>query len=1102
MEKRILRLLSVAKVSALCLLFGVSAQPQTVVNTGAISGVVYDASGAAVPSATVILRAVSTQSTQTHLATRDGTFLFPALPVGQYSLTIKASGFRTNEIRDITVRVGQSVQVETRLQLGVASSTIVVTARTPLLRSTEPTVSTVIDRNALDGVPLSGRRYTDFALLTPNASLDGQTGLVSFAGEQGGEDTGYANGNGANAFTVDGANATSTYFGNARGGERVPYIFGENSIQEFQVAVSPYLATYGGAATGFLNTVTKSGTDLFHGNAFYFNRNSGTGANSTINKEFGYPRSVDILQQFGASLAGPIVRERAWFFFDYEQQREKNPILVTNSDYQGLDQTAFGVPSSVELPAPNGPLPVPSSLSQADPSNPVYLQQVSNALNAIQSNLGTHSRYRNDLALLAKLDYQSASRHRFFLSLNLNRFDSPNGEITSSNIALFGISALADSHVRDYHASAGWTYTIGPNLVNEFHVSFARDDQYSPASGIVDPNLPSLVLSIPTNLVLGNAGFAGGRTNEAQWELGERLHYVHRRHHFQFGIEGNHTHVTDTAFGGFDPDAQKQNGTLLGTYAFSSFTNFALGVFDSFSQSAGNPNFTFDVPYVGFYAHDTFQVAPRLTLDIGIREDFQVYPQPNGNPAFPLTGQFPNQYQRIAPRLGSAWQPLERTVVRGGFGVFYENFDGLNYRNSVITNGVATQQSSVSIFYDPTLAPNQQTVTSPGRLTSGQVFSGSSDTLPNISLVDPSLRDPEVLQASLQLEREILRETVLSVGTMWTHGIHLISSSAYDLNLLPPAGTTTYIPCDSTSACNGKRIVLPNLDSGLLQEGRVSSRFGQINALISPGINNYNSLFVQLQRRFHSGLALQAGYTFSKNMMSNGVDFNNQFDFANTHAPYLLDQRHRLTIAAVYEPFAGRHFDNRWTQALASNWTVSSVMLFASGRPYAALLDVANGGSGAFGNIVRASALARALDSSGSGESNSVNNSAALQATANSALGIDGSGPSPTSGLNSFHGPWTQQIDLGISRRFAFSEHHSIFFQIQSFNLLNHANYYVQNGNGVDAVQYTPTGPTCGDGHTLNQTCYLVPNSNFRALQVINALNGPRVFQFALKYNF
>jgi hypothetical protein len=105
-------------------------------------------------------------------------------------------------------------------------------------------------------------------------------------------------------------------------------------------------------------------------------------------------------------------------------------------------------------------------------------------------------------------------------------------------------------------------------------------------------------------------------------------------------------------------------------------------------------------------------------------------------------------------------------------------------------------------------------------------------------------------------------------------------------------------------------------------------------------------------------------------------------------------------------------------------------------------------------------------------------------------------------GLNSFYGPWTQQVDLGISRRFLLTEHHSIALQVQAFNLFNHANYYVQNGNGVDAVQYMPTGPTCGDGQTRNQTCFLVPNSGFKSLQVINALNGPRVFQLALKYIF
>jgi hypothetical protein len=156
------------------------------------------------------------------------------------------------------------------LQPGSIGESVDVTATTPLLRTTESTLSTVINRSLLDGLPLSGRRYTDFALLTPNSSPDGQAGLVSFAGEQGGEDSGYANGNGANVFTVDGANATSVYFGNARGGERVPYVFGENSIQEFQVAVSPYSAAYGGGATGFLNTVTKSGADALHRKCILF----------------------------------------------------------------------------------------------------------------------------------------------------------------------------------------------------------------------------------------------------------------------------------------------------------------------------------------------------------------------------------------------------------------------------------------------------------------------------------------------------------------------------------------------------------------------------------------------------------------------------------------------------------------------------------------------------------------------------------------------------------------------------------------------------------------------------------------------------------------
>ena len=433
--------------------------------------------------------------------------------------------------------------------------------------------------------------------------------------------------------------------------------------------------------------------------------------------------------------------------------------------------------------------------------------------------------------------------------------------------------------------------------------------------------------------------------------------------------------------------------------------------------------------------------------------------------------------------------------------MFYENLNGLNYRNSVISNGLLTQQASVSLDYDPNQAPNQQLAVFPNQISDPSLFSA-----PDISLVDPHFRFPYVLQGSLQVEREILPETVVTIGTTWTHGIHLIASSAYDLNLSPPTGTTTYVRCsseaDDPGECSGPSVVLPNMDAGLLSEGRITSSFNQINALISPGLNNYNSLFAQAQRHFHQGFALQAAYTFSKNIMSHGVDFNNQFDFHNTHAPYLLDQRHRFSIAGTYAPDLGSSLQPGLLRGALSNWTVSTVMQFASGRPYAPLIDTA------------CTALTpdpedcqdfNLVDGAPIAASNPINNTAVNQSTANSALGINAGSPSPLAGLNSFYGPWTQQIDLGLARRINITERHVLILRAQVFNLFNHANYYVQNGTGVNALQYVPFGSTCGDGHITDQTCYLVPNSGsggFGTLNTINALNGPRVMQFALSYNF
>ena len=210
--------------------------------------------------------------------------------------------------------------------------------------------------------------------------------------------------------------------------------------------------------------------------------------------------------------------------------------------------------------------------------------------------------------------------------------------------------------------------------------------------------------------------------------------------------------------------------------------------------------------------------------------------------------------------------------------------NGLNYRNAVVSNGLASQQSSASVSYSAG-PPNQQEPTFPNVLPGKSPLFAAS---PDISLVSPQFRVPYILQASLQIEREVFENTTVSIGTMWNHGVHLLSGSAYDANLNPLQGTTTYITCPpgaTAAPCSGPAITLPNMDNNLLTEGRINRNFGQINELISPAQNYYNSLFVQLQHRMSRRFSLQLSYTFAKSIMLDGMDFNNQFNFSNTHAP-------------------------------------------------------------------------------------------------------------------------------------------------------------------------------------------------------------------------
>ena len=1039
---------------------------QNAVSTGAITGTVRDASGAVLPNVEVTVVSDTTGVTQISKSNAEGIFSFPALPIGTYKANFSVAGFEKTQIRDLVVGVGHTADAEVTLVVGDVNQQIVVEATGSNLNPTDTTVGTLIEKSTIDGLPLSGRRYTDFVLLTPNVTADGQFGHISFAGQSGGDLSGYnntaggaSNANGASAFTVDGSDATSYYYGDNRGFTRIPYIFGLQAIQEFQVQPNVYNAAYGVAGAGFINTVTKSGTNQYHGDLFYYNRNSGTGANDAVDKAAGNPKLQNTLQQFGADIGGPAIKDKLFFYFDYEQQRHRDPLYALNAAQAAVNQTSFGVPANVILPASNSHFPQPASISQntatANPTNPIYLQGVANALHEIQSNLGPRARRRDDLEFFPKIDWQVDAKDRITVLYNYNTFKSPGGIITFSPEAFGADELLGNNAVKDHVATIHWTRVLNSSTVNDMHASYVRDEQDYTPSGLVDPTAPEIILTAPSTFLMGNASFSYNNLREYQWQFADHVTLTRSKHQLEFGVDFNH-----------DAIANNSPALFNGEYIFLSLQAYALGKWNIFSQANGNPKFNFSDPFTGFFVNDTWRIRQNLTLTGGVREDFQIYPNPSGNPALPLTQHFNNQYQRVSPRLGFSYNPFSKTVVRGGAGLYYEIFVGGNYQNSTQTDGISQTSLTLTDFATTTV-PTAQAVVFPGKLASDDPrFSGAS----NIVAISSNYKTPSVVNASLQIDQEIAAHTILTVGSLWSHGMHLTSSTAYDLNLERPTGTTTYV------LPNGTTSVQPNLDTSLLKEGAISSSFGQINTLISPGINNYVSFFTQLNRQVAHGVNVITAYTLSKSTQS-GVDFYNQFDLSETRGLSLLDMRHRLSVGIVYKPeFTS---DNKTERVLLSDWTISTISQFNSGRPYTGVIS-------------------------------SLNDSAALQATPNTAAGlVGGSSPgyglAPGDGMNSFTGPWITEIDLGLERRFTIREKQYISLKAQVFNLFNSPNYYVEAGSGINQVQYNTAGATCGDGVTVNQTCDLIANSGpggFKTFEAVSQPNPPRILQFSFGYNF
>jgi hypothetical protein len=289
--------------------------------TGSIEGIVLDSSGAVLPGVTVTAVHRDTGASRSTVTDESGLFRLPLLPVGTYEVTAELGGFSTRKQPEVVLTIGQTATLRVEMTVASLAETVTVSGASPVLETSRTSASSTVDETAVQNLPVNGRNFIDFALLTPGVTRDVRTGDISFAGQRGT----------LNSLVVDGADSNNTFFGQAvgrTGSGRAPYQFSQDAVKEFQVNSSSFSAEYGRAGGAVINVVTKSGTNELHGSAFEFYRDKALNANNAINELNNRPKSPYHYHQFGGTLGGPIVRNRHFYFFNYDGQRNTQPNVV------------------------------------------------------------------------------------------------------------------------------------------------------------------------------------------------------------------------------------------------------------------------------------------------------------------------------------------------------------------------------------------------------------------------------------------------------------------------------------------------------------------------------------------------------------------------------------------------------------------------------------------------------------------------------------------------------------------------------------------------------------------------------------------------------
>jgi hypothetical protein len=1021
------------------------------VNTGTISGIVQDASGAAIVGAAVTVRHADTGTTRTLVTDSGGRYTAPDLPLGNYEVQAQHPGFQTEVRSGVRLTVGREAVVTLALRVGQLSERVLVTGEAPLVETTTSAMSALVDERTIRDLPLNGRSYDQLALLQPGVVTMG-AGQASAAFDFGTGTRFSVTGSRAyaNSFLLDGTNIND--HANGTPGGAAGQNLGVDGVQEFKINTLVSPAEYGRSSGGVISAVTRSGTNSVHGSAFEFLRNNDLDSFGYFDeKSHGGTGAIAPYRQnqFGGALGGPVKKERTFFFGTYEGLRRGNG---TNFSAEvPTAQTKLGI---VPFSAFQGTDPTPYNCHKGDtacrvPVSPVIKPYLDLFQAPNTPDLGDGTAYfiaaplrvTNEDYFMTRVDHQINAKTKIFVRYSFDK--------DSNTIPNFGGSSVAEEQdvSRRQYSTIQVSNILRPTLVNSLRVAYNRTFQYFD-DVLTDPRAAKLSF-VPGEhfgtISFGTAGLSSqplnflgvdnGAPREYWYNLfqaGDDLTYVKGRHAVKMGVDIQR--IQDNVI---------SSGNSRGDYTFLDIPGFLTNTpirFDAPPPGA-NAYRGLRETIFGSYVQDDFKMTRRFTLNLGLRWEAISNPREvNGkmanllNISDPQTTVLKDSFFSVTkkdfqPRAGFAWQlnSSGTTVVRAGFGMFHDHI--LPYSYTAMATGTPPFWTALSDQTNPVFPIDTNLLAGPA-----PPF--------QFSVVPTTIKEPSKIQYNLTLQQQVMNNTVLEVAYIGSESHQLQRGGEWN-----PA-----VPLSPG--------VFPAV---FKQTNRTNPKFASVTAAQFDGNADYNALQVTLKRRSASGLQYQVFYTYSKSIdtkssISGGEtrqEPNVVLDSLNPgrdRGRSSFDARQNLVFTTTY-PFPFK-FQQKVVGAILGGWTVNGIGTFRTGEPFTGRYGSNRSANGDRWSPDRPNLNPGVSPNPTSGVSAGCTGVAAGTPLGTPDLWYDPcafSKPAPGTygnlGRNTITGPGLFNTDFSADKVFKPTERINVQFRAEIFNLFGQAHFYAPGFN-------------------------------------------------------